>query len=298
MGGICTAIVLAGRLDRRSSFGGVVVEKRKAAIGQARARLAGSLAGQTTEAPGHMRRIVGRAPGPERGRAGAARAATQKRVVVVGPAALRRRVRSLARRPQSGLVVVREAAQLGDVVPTLGPGACDVLIASLESDLEAALVTLAPVARHVGIVIVNRTYEPASSIAALRAGVPALLPSGCTGEEMLEAIHAVTDGHVWIPPIVQGYLVDRLQRVKADGLTLREREIIREVALGRRNREVARSLHISADTVKKHLNTIFHKLMVRNRVDLALRAVELGMVSGYGPLAAKPAKPRPGLGDP
>jgi len=170
-------------------------------------------------------------------------------------------------------------------VLTLERDACDVLVASLEGDLEAALVALAPVAKRVGIVITTMAEDKASGITAVRLGVRALLPPRCTGETMLEAIHAVADGHVWLPPAVQGYLVDGLRQMETDGLTLREREIIHEVALGRRNREVASALHISADTVKKHLNTIFHKLMVRNRVDLTLRAIQLGMISGYEPLA-------------
>ena len=58
----------------------------------------------------------------------------------------------------------------------------------------------------------------------------------------------------------------------APELTPREREVVRQVQLGLRNAEIAARLLISEETVKKHLNTIFHKLDVRSRVALALHA--------------------------
>ncbi|HYD50222.1 MAG TPA: LuxR C-terminal-related transcriptional regulator, partial [Terriglobales bacterium] len=60
--------------------------------------------------------------------------------------------------------------------------------------------------------------------------------------------------------------------------TSREREIIRHVALGLRNAEVARKLCISEPTVKTHLNNIFGKLGIRDRVELTLYAARMGII--------------------
>src|SRR5262249_61805847 len=61
-------------------------------------------------------------------------------------------------------------------------------------------------------------------------------------------------------------------------LTRREREIVRHVALGLRNAEVGRELSISEVTVKTHINNIFQKLGIRDRVALALYAVRNGII--------------------
>jgi two-component system, NarL family, nitrate/nitrite response regulator NarL len=62
-------------------------------------------------------------------------------------------------------------------------------------------------------------------------------------------------------------------------LTSRECEIVRQVAVGRRNAEVARALGISEETVKKHLNNVFRKLRLRARVQVALYALQTGLVA-------------------
>jgi DNA-binding NarL/FixJ family response regulator len=82
---------------------------------------------------------------------------------------------------------------------------------------------------------------------------------------------------VWLPPTLQTHLAESL-REPVDVLTPREREIARLVALGLRNAEVARQLHISSPTVKSHLNNVFQKLGVRDRVELALYAIRAGIV--------------------
>ena len=66
--------------------------------------------------------------------------------------------------------------------------------------------------------------------------------------------------------------------VELPSLTDREREVLVELAAGRSNREIARTVHLSEGTVKNHVTRIFEKLEVRDRVQAALRARELGLV--------------------
>jgi DNA-binding NarL/FixJ family response regulator len=68
-------------------------------------------------------------------------------------------------------------------------------------------------------------------------------------------------------------------RSRRERLTAREIEIARSVAAGSKNAEIATQLSISESTVKTHLNNIFQKLGVRDRVELAMYAVKSGLIS-------------------
>ena len=100
------------------------------------------------------------------------------------------------------------------------------------------------------------------------------------GERLRIEVTAVGKGktqlHLWREPIVEltPSSGDAAAVPSADGLTQREREVALLVADGLRSREVAERLGIASQTVKSHLKTIFDKLGVRNRVELARRLVQ------------------------
>jgi DNA-binding NarL/FixJ family response regulator len=98
-------------------------------------------------------------------------------------------------------------------------------------------------------------------------------------ETLMEAIRAVAHGNVWMPAMLQNELAKRLRNPVIGELSAREEQIVRYVALGLRNAEVANKLSISEQTVKTHLNAIFRKLQVRDRVELTLFAVRNGLIS-------------------
>jgi DNA-binding CsgD family transcriptional regulator len=100
------------------------------------------------------------------------------------------------------------------------------------------------------------------------------------GERLRIEVTAVGKGktqlHLWREPIPEPApaSADAPAAPSADGLTQREREVALLVADGLRSREVAERLGIASQTVKSHLKTIFDKLGVRNRVELARRLVQ------------------------
>jgi len=99
------------------------------------------------------------------------------------------------------------------------------------------------------------------------------------GERLRIEVTAVGKGrtqlHLWREPLPEAVqLGAELVSQPADGLTQREREVALLVADGLRSREVAERLGIASQTVKSHLKTIFDKLGVRNRVELARRLVQ------------------------
>jgi DNA-binding CsgD family transcriptional regulator len=100
------------------------------------------------------------------------------------------------------------------------------------------------------------------------------------GERLRIEVTAVGKGrtqlHLWREPLPEPVQLgdEPQQGAPADGLTQREREVALLVADGLRSREVAERLGIASQTVKSHLKTIFDKLGVRNRVELARRLVQ------------------------
>jgi DNA-binding CsgD family transcriptional regulator len=99
-----------------------------------------------------------------------------------------------------------------------------------------------------------------------------------SGERLRIEVTAVGKGktqlHLWREPLPEPVHIGpetAAQPSPADGLTQREREVALLVADGLRSREVAERLGIASQTVKSHLKTIFDKLGVRNRVELARR---------------------------
>jgi DNA-binding NarL/FixJ family response regulator len=118
----------------------------------------------------------------------------------------------------------------------------------------------------------------------LRSGASGLVGKELDLETVLRAIRTVAAGEVWANRLVTAHALEYLAglsdlgvaRSAANGhLTQREAEIVNEVGLGLRNKEIAAKLRISEKTVHTHLNNIFRKLQMGNRIALALFAREV-----------------------
>lgn len=118
-----------------------------------------------------------------------------------------------------------------------------------------------------GVVLISTFQEPAILLAAREAGARAYLNKDTSPHDLartLRAIHA-DPSRDWLP-------LPQLPR-----LTPRERDVLRGVARGLSNKEVARELGLSPDTVKDHVASLFGKLEVGDRVALLNRSRELGL---------------------
>jgi DNA-binding NarL/FixJ family response regulator len=114
---------------------------------------------------------------------------------------------------------------------------------------------------------------------ALCAGVSGVLPKHAGSDTLISAVRAVADGSVWAPRRVMAECIRHLVSAsvaRRDGtatldrhLSRREREIFRHAATGLGNRQIADQLAIGEATVKAHLTSIFQKLGVRGRAELA-----------------------------
>jgi DNA-binding NarL/FixJ family response regulator len=126
-------------------------------------------------------------------------------------------------------------------------------------------------------------------IDALRAGASGFLLKDAPVEELLAAVSAVAAGDAQLSPAVTRRLLDqvarRLPAPVAHGedalgdLTEREREVLRLLALGLSNGEIAEALVVSEPTVKTHVSNVLRKLGLRDRVQAVIFAYENGLVA-------------------
>jgi DNA-binding NarL/FixJ family response regulator len=135
-------------------------------------------------------------------------------------------------------------------------------------------------------VIVLTTYADDESVfAALEAGARGYLTKDATAAEILRALRTVQAGEALLDPSVQRRLIERALAASSappypDGLTQREAEVLREIAAGHTNREIAERLVISEATVKTHVNNIFSKANLRDRAQAVVYAVNHGLFAG------------------
>jgi len=124
-------------------------------------------------------------------------------------------------------------------------------------------------------IIMLTTFEGDAEVhRALKAGARAYILKTMAPEEMVQSIRHVYTGKVHVPPEVATNLA---RHYADDSLTAREVEVLRHVASGQRNRDIADKLCISEHTVKAHLKSILEKLGADDRTD----AVAIGLRRGF-----------------
>ena len=151
----------------------------------------------------------------------------------------------------------------------------DILL--LDSRLKGALVMCTTFMRDNGpmVMFVAADDDDGWAARALDAGARGILSHTTCAKEMLRAIRCVCDGEIWARRRVLTSRIDQLSGAKRAGdepfaqkLSLRESEVVRHVATGLCNKELADRLAISQATVKVHLTHIFQKLGVQSRAEL------------------------------
>ncbi|MFF3275294.1 response regulator [Streptomyces chrestomyceticus] len=140
-------------------------------------------------------------------------------------------------------------------------------------------------------VVVLTTYADDDHLfPALEAGARGYLTKDADGDEIVRAVEDVLSGAAGLSPQVQRRLLERFaEPVRAvapteppDGLTARETEVLRLVAEGLSNPEIARSLHVSNATVKTHINNLFAKAGLRDRAQAIHYAYRHGLAQPPG----------------
>ena len=174
------------------------------------------------------------------------------------------------------VTVVGETDHVGDLAAVLEETPCDMLLLDLQME-RSVIGDIESLSARVPVIVLTASEIPADAVAALRSGARAVVFKRFAVETLMDAVRTVAGGEVWMPASLQTHMATQLRAPAAGVLSPREEDVLRHIAMGLRNAEIADRLSISEETVKTHLNRIFRKLGVRDRVELALHAARGGL---------------------
>ena len=208
------------------------------------------------------------------------------RVLIVDDHALFRRGLMLVLESEDGIEVVGEADDGEDAIAKAEQLAPDVVLMDVRmpriSGIEATR-RLAEALPTTKIIMLTVSDEEEDLYEAIKAGATGYLLKEISIEEVADAVRAVTQGQTLISPSMASKLIaeftnlakratDR-QQVPVPRLTERELDVLRLVAQGITNREIAEQLFIAENTVKNHVRNILEKLHLHSRMEAVLYAV-------------------------
>jgi DNA-binding NarL/FixJ family response regulator len=135
------------------------------------------------------------------------------------------------------------------------------------------------VQRHpdIRVVALTASMDEARMMGVLRAGAVGYVRKDAQPETLLAAVRAVARGKTYIDPAISRQMLQAAG--SADVLTARETEVLRRVALGLSNKDIAASLGVGEETVKTHVTHVLSKLQVENRAQAIVQALKRGLVS-------------------
>jgi DNA-binding NarL/FixJ family response regulator len=197
--------------------------------------------------------------------------------------------------PDDGFEVVAECADGRQAVEELPGVRPDVVLMDIRMpnlDGIAATAELRGMADPLPVLVLTTFDEDEVLWGAIEAGAAGFVLKDCSAEDLIAAVRAVAGGAAWFDPAVAPRVLDRYRRVVApatrdaarlDLITEREHDVLRLMARGATNSEIAADLYVSEATVKTHVGSIFFKLGVRDRAAAIVFAYDHGVVRPGSP---------------
>jgi DNA-binding NarL/FixJ family response regulator len=128
------------------------------------------------------------------------------------------------------------------------------------------------------VIALTSVLEDASVVGAVRAGAIGYLLKDTQADELIRSIKAAANGQVQLSPQAAARLVREVRAPESpESLTERETDVLRLLAQGKANKEIAQALIIGENTVKTHVSSILLKLGVQSRTQAALYARQIGL---------------------
>jgi two-component system NarL family response regulator len=216
-------------------------------------------------------------------------------VLIADDHALFRRGLEMVLEEEDDIDLVGQASDGTEAVSVAGESLPDIVLMDIRmpkiSGIEAcrAIKDLAPSAK---IVMLTISDEEEDLFEAIRAGASGYLLKDIPLDEVAEAVRSVHGGQSLINPSMAGKLLsefatlakrdaeeeERVQHVAAPKLTDREMEVLKLVARGMNNRDIAKELFISENTVKNHVRNILEKLQIHSRMEAVMIAVRQKLI--------------------
>jgi two-component system NarL family response regulator len=232
-------------------------------------------------------------PGAFGGAQGALRKPDPIRVLIVDDHALFRRGLEMVLAEEADIELAGEASDGAEAVEKAGETLPDVVLMDIRmprsSGIEAcrAMKEIVPSTK---IVMLTISDEEEDLFEAIRAGASGYLLKDIPYDEVADVVRAVHGGQSLINPSMAAKLLtefaalakrdesERAERVPAPRLTDREIEVLKLVARGMNNRDIAKELFISENTVKNHVRNILEKLQIHSRMEAVMIAVRENLI--------------------
>lgn len=178
--------------------------------------------------------------------------------------------------------VIGEAANGAEALEFLARAKPDVVVMDLLMPVMDGITAIKTIRRDfpgVEVIALTSVLEDASVVNAIRAGAIGYLLKDTGADELRRAIKAAAGGKVQLSPEAAERLMREIRAPESpEKLTERETDVLRLLALGKTNKEIASTLHISETTAKSHVSNILAKLGVPSRTQAALYAARIGLV--------------------
>ncbi len=232
-------------------------------------------------------------PGATAGASDAQRGPDPIRVLIVDDHALFRRGLEMVLAEEADIDLVGEASDGAEAVEKAGEALPDVVLMDIRmprsSGIEACRA-MKEVAPSTKIVMLTISDEEEDLFEAIRAGASGYLLKDIPYDEVADVVRAVYGGQSLINPSMAAKLLtefaalakreesERAEQVPAPRLTDREIEVLKLVARGMNNRDIAKELFISENTVKNHVRNILEKLQIHSRMEAVMIAVRENLI--------------------
>ncbi|MEA2404987.1 MAG: two-component system, NarL family, response regulator NreC [Thermoleophilaceae bacterium] len=184
---------------------------------------------------------------------------------------------------EPGFEVTGEARDLRSTITFVRAQRPDVLVLDLnmpDAPSLPAIPQLLEVSPNTAIVVLTMQDDPAFAREALRAGALGYVLKESANAELVSAVHAATEGRTYLQPQLGARLAAEPPTPDArdNDLSDRETEVLRLIALGHTNMEIADQLYLSVRTVESHRAHIQQKLCLSTRAELVRHALEHGLL--------------------
>ncbi len=187
---------------------------------------------------------------------------------------------------EKDLEVVGEASDGDEAIALVREARPDVLLLDVRMPKKTGLQVLQALAGSVPSLILTTFDDDAVALEALRLGAKGFLLKDVTRQQLADAVRTLAQGGTLVSPAVTARVLAGAKLLDAsfqstdlpDPLTAREQEVLRLIAAGLSNREIAFALGTAEGTVKNQASAVLSKLGVRDRTRAVLKALELGVL--------------------